>query len=107
MPSQESGASACAAGSAQPRNSKGAKVFKAFNTTRNRTREKETQIYRKKATERLVAFLKETLKDEQLQLLRQLELQQEGAFALSRPDIGKELKLTDVANEKSKHQLAR
>jgi hypothetical protein len=57
-------------------------------------REKELGEYRRKAGENLVAFLKETLKEDQLKRLRQLELQQQGAFALG-GETGKELKLTD------------
>ena len=57
-------------------------------------REKELGGYRRKARENLAAFLKETLKEDQLKRLRQLELQQEGAFALG-GEAGKELKITD------------
>ena len=59
-------------------------------------RAQEHQAYRQKAQEKLAAFLEGALKDEQLKRLRQLELQQEGPFALvARPDLGKELKITD------------
>jgi hypothetical protein len=58
-------------------------------------REKELHAYRRKAHEKLAAFLKDNLKGEQLKRLRQIELQQEGPFALGRPDVGEELKLTD------------
>jgi hypothetical protein len=59
-------------------------------------REKELHAYREKAQEKLTAFLKETLKEEQFKRLQQLELQQEGLFALlARPDLGKELKITE------------
>jgi hypothetical protein len=59
-------------------------------------REKEVHSYRQKVQENLAAFLEGALKDEQLKRLRQLELQQEGPFALvARPDLGKELKITD------------
>jgi len=52
--------------------------------------------YRQRATEKLASFLEGLLKDNQLNRLRQLELQQEGPFALLfRPDLGKELKITD------------
>ena len=57
-------------------------------------REKEMQSHRQKSHEKLAALLKETLKAEQLKRLRQLELQQQGAFALGRPEIAKELKIT-------------
>jgi hypothetical protein len=57
-------------------------------------REKELAEYRPKAREKLAAVLKETLKEDQLKRLRQLVLQQEGAFALG-GEVGKELKVTD------------
>jgi len=57
-------------------------------------REKELGGYRRKARADLAAFLKETLKEDQLKRLRQLELQQEGAFALG-GEVSKELKITD------------
>jgi len=72
------------------------KVFQERGDKKAEERDKELQSYRQKAHEKLTAFLQETLKDEQLKRLRQLELQQEGPFALfARPDIGKELKITD------------
>src|SRR5262249_49746874 len=40
------------------------------------------------------ALLKKTLKAQQLKRLRQLELQQQGPFALGRPELVKELKIT-------------
>jgi hypothetical protein len=60
-------------------------------------REKEVNAYRPKEQEKLTTFLKQTLKDEQLKRLRQLELQREGAFALLNggAQIGKDLKITD------------
>jgi hypothetical protein len=59
-------------------------------------REKEIHAYRPKAQEKLAAFLKQTLKDEQLKRLGQLELQQQGPFALLHtPETGKALKVTD------------
>ena len=48
-----------------------------------------------KANEQLDAFLKATLKDDQLQRLRELTLQREGAFAIMQPEVAKELKITD------------
>jgi hypothetical protein len=73
--------------------------FEKLGDKKPEEREKEAQPYRQKSGEKLAAFLKETLKDEQLKRLRQLELQQEGAFALGRPDLGKELKITDKQRE--------
>jgi hypothetical protein len=62
----------------------------------NEEREKEVKAYRPKAQEKLATFLKETLKDEQLKRLRQLELQRDGAFVLlHEPETGKALKITD------------
>jgi hypothetical protein len=60
-------------------------------------REKEFHAYRPKVQEKLAAVLKETLKKDQRTRLRQLELQQEGAFALWHGDdsIRKDLKITD------------
>lgn len=58
-------------------------------------RDKELQAYRQKAHERLAAFLKDVLKPEQLQRMRQIELQQEGLFSLGRPDVMAEMKLDD------------
>src|SRR5262249_3823573 len=72
------------------------RVFEQIGHKKPDQREKEAQVYRQKADEKLAAFLKETLKDEQIHRLRQLELHQEGPFALfSRPDLGKELKVSD------------
>ena len=47
------------------------------------------------AQEKLWAFLKETLNAEQFKRFQQLELQHEGPPALFRPEIAKELKITD------------
>ena len=70
--------------------------FEKLGDKKAEEREKDRSHYRQKAQEKLASFLKETLQDEQLQRLRQLELQQEGAFALyARPELGKELKITD------------
>ncbi|HEV3082081.1 MAG TPA: hypothetical protein VGY66_20030 [Gemmataceae bacterium] len=57
-------------------------------------REKALHSYRQKAQQKLAVFLKQTLKDNQLKRLRQLELQQQGPFALGQPDLAKELKIT-------------
>jgi hypothetical protein len=71
------------------------KVFEKIKDLKPEEREKEMQSHRQKAREKLSALLKETLKAEQLKRLQQLELQQEGPFALGRPQIRKELKITD------------
>ena len=64
---------------------------------KNEEREKEINAYRPKAQEKLAAFLKTTLKDEQLKRLRQLELQRDGTLVLVHGDgqIAKNLKVTD------------
>lgn len=71
--------------------------FQSMQDLKPEEREKEIQGFRKKAQIKLAAMLKETLKEDQRQRLRQLELQQEGAFALWHGDvaIGKDLKITD------------
>ena len=67
--------------------------FQKLDKRKPREREKELDPYRRKAQEKLTKFLKATLKDDQLKRLRQVELQQ-GLFALGRPDVVKELKIT-------------
>jgi hypothetical protein len=70
--------------------------FQELNDKKPEEREKEHHAYQQKAQEKLAAFLEGLLKDEQLKRLRQLELQQQGPFALvARPDLGKELQITD------------
>src|SRR5579864_9513697 len=59
-------------------------------------RDKELQAYRQKAHAKLASFLKDTLSADQLKRLRQLELQQEGPFALGQPDVMAEMKLSDA-----------
>jgi hypothetical protein len=72
------------------------RFFEKLGDKKPEERGKEHQSYQQKVQKELAAFLKETLKDEQRKRLRQLELQQEGPFALvHRPDLGKELKITD------------
>jgi hypothetical protein len=71
------------------------KTFERIKDLKPAEREKEMQSHRQKAREKLSALLKETLKRQQLERLQQLELRQEGPFALGRPEIGKELQITD------------
>jgi hypothetical protein len=72
-------------------------LFQKIDGLKGEEREKELKAYRPKAQEKLAAFLKETLKDDQGKRLRQLELQQEGAFVLlhGEVEIGTDLKITD------------
>jgi hypothetical protein len=71
------------------------KTFERVQELKPEAREKEMQSHRKKSREKLAAFLKETLKAEQLKRLQQLELQQERPHVLGRPDIRKALRITD------------
>src|SRR3974390_2205743 len=57
-------------------------------------REKKLEEHRKVAREKLARNMKDVLRDDQRHRLRQLELQQEGSFALGREDVRKELKVT-------------
>ena len=57
-------------------------------------REKKLAEHRKKAREKLAKHLEEVLKPGQRNRLRQVTLQQEGAFALGQDDVRKELKIT-------------
>ncbi len=73
------------------------KFFEKINDLKGEEREKELKAYRQKAQEKLAAVLKETIKEDQRKRLRQLELQQEGPFALLHGEgaIAKDLKITD------------
>lgn len=57
-------------------------------------REKKLEEHRKMTREKLAKNLKDVLKPDQQNRLRQLTLQQEGSFALGREDVRKELKIT-------------
>jgi hypothetical protein len=72
------------------------KLFHKIDGLKGEEREKEIKAHRPKAQEKLGAFLKESLNDGQRKRLRQLEIQQEGAFVLHHGDaeIGKDLKIT-------------
>ncbi len=80
-------------------------LFQKIDGLKGEEREKELKAYRPQAQEKLAAFLKEALKDDQRKRLRQLELQQEGALVLLHGDaqIGKDLKIT---NEQRKQFMA-
>jgi hypothetical protein len=69
--------------------------FQKLDDRKPEEREQELSSYRQGAQEKLATFLNETLKDGQLKRLRQLELQQQGPFALGQPDVAQELKITD------------
>ena len=57
-------------------------------------REKKLAEHRKNAREKLARHLKEVLRPDQRDRLRQVTLQQEGGFALGQEDVRKELKIT-------------
>ena len=71
--------------------------FQSLDGVKGEEREKELKAFRQKAQEKLASVLKATLKEDQSKRLHQLELQQEGAFALfhGEPEIAKDLKITD------------
>jgi spore coat protein H len=58
-------------------------------------RGKRMHEFQMKVNEQLDAFLKDTLKDDQLQRLRELALQREGPFAVMQPEVVRELKIMD------------
>jgi hypothetical protein len=70
--------------------------FEKLSDKKPEEREKELHAYRERAQENLTAFLQGLLQEEQFKRLGQVMLQREGLFALfARPDLGKELKITD------------
>jgi len=73
------------------------KFLEKIDGLKREEREKELGAYRPKAQQKLAAVLKETMKEDQRSRLCQLELQQEGPFALHHGDveIRKDLKITD------------
>jgi hypothetical protein len=71
------------------------KVFEKLQDLNAGEREKAMQPHRQKSHEELAAFLKETLTAEQIKRFHQLELQHAGPSALGKPEIRKELKITD------------
>ena len=73
------------------------RFFEKIDGLKRDEREEELGAHRPKAQATLATALKEILKEDQRKRLRQLELQQEGAFALHHGDveIRKDLKITD------------
>lgn len=75
--------------------------FQSLDGLEPEARERELGSYRGKSQAELAVFLQGTLNDAQLARLRQLELQQQGPFALlARPDLGRELKITPQQRER-------
>src|SRR5262249_53599891 len=68
--------------------------FRTHDALAPARREHELAAYGRRAQELLAAFLQGALNREQLERLGQLELQQQGAFVLMRPDLADELKIT-------------
>ena len=70
--------------------------FQSLDGVNGQERENKLKAFRHEAQEKLTPVLKATLKDDQVKRLHQLELQQEGAFALFHgdPKIAKDLKIT-------------
>ena len=71
------------------------KVFEKLKDLKAGEREKEMQSHRQKSDEKFSAFVKETLTPDQLQRFRQLRLQHDGPGAMGRPEVRKELNITD------------
>ncbi len=65
-------------------------------TETGQEREKKLNEHRKIALEKLAKHLKDVLQPGQRTRLRQVTLQQEGAFALGQEDVRKELKITQA-----------
>ena len=63
-------------------------------------RDKKLDEHRKNAREKLAKLLKDVLRPEQRDRLRQVTLQHEGGFALGREDVRKELKITSEQMKK-------
>jgi hypothetical protein len=68
--------------------------FQKLQDTAAEDRGREHAAYRERAEQALKSFLEETLDRDQLRRLRQLELQQQGLFALMQPDLAADLKVT-------------
>jgi hypothetical protein len=72
------------------------KVFETIKDLTPQERQKEHHALQQKVRQKRAAFLKKTLKEAQARRLRQLELQQEGLFALfARPELQADLKISD------------
>src|SRR5438552_292345 len=75
-------------------------TFQKAQDLKPEDRQKTLHEYRQMVDQKLEAFLKETLKADQLKRLRQLILQQEGLFAIGHPEVSKELNITDDQRKK-------
>jgi hypothetical protein len=70
--------------------------FQSLEGVNGEEKEKKLQAFRREAHEKLTPVLKATLKEDQIKRLHQLEMQQEGPFALFHgdPKLAKGLKIT-------------
>jgi Spy/CpxP family protein refolding chaperone len=71
------------------------KVEDNLKSTQGEERQQAMQSHRAKSAEKFWTFLNGVLKEDQLKRFQQLELQHEGPPGLFRPEIVKELKITD------------
>jgi hypothetical protein len=69
--------------------------FMGLQDAKPEERQKKHMEFAQKANAKLDTLLKDSLKDDQIKRLRQIELQMEGLFAIGKPEISKELKITD------------
>src|SRR4029077_6881521 len=70
-------------------------TFEKAQDLKPEDRPKTVGEYQHKADQKLEAFLKENLKEDQLKRLRQLIYHQEGLFAIGHPELAKQLNITD------------
>jgi hypothetical protein len=70
-------------------------LFQKLDGLKHKEREKALGEYRPKAHQKLAKLLTSTLTENQLRRLRQVELQQDGVFALGQPEVARKLKITD------------
>lgn len=71
------------------------KFFQSAQDLKPEDRPRKMHEFQMKANEQLGAFLRDTLKDDQLQRLHEIELQHEGPFAVMQPEVARELKIKD------------
>jgi len=76
------------------------KFFRSLEDTRPEERQNALGSYRMQAQAKLAAFLRQTLRVDQLKRLGQVELQQDGLFALGRPDVSQGLRITDEQRQR-------
>ena len=75
------------------------KVFEKLVDLKAGDRDQEMQAHRQKSGKKLEAYLKETLKADQLERFQQLKLNTTHRSTMLQPEIVKELEITDAATE--------